>query len=140
MFQILFSHQLRRGLQHGLPRIPGRPSDVRNQVRELRIHRFSGIKILLENHVVSRNLNSPKVLKSSNRYLNKQEELRINRDRSFDRITFFQNLSVVLSKFVSKEKNRSCKYRHVLYVLSNSVLLKIFGFSKEWYSNKKMLI
>jgi hypothetical protein len=56
------------------------------------------------------------------------------RDRSFDRIMFFQNSSVVLSKFVSKEKKRLCEYRHVLYVLSNSVL------SKEWYSNKKMLI
>ena len=62
------------------------------------------------------------------------------RDRSFDRITFFRNSSVVLSKFVSKEKNRSCEYRHVSYVLSNSVLSKIFRFSKEWYSNKKMLI
>jgi hypothetical protein len=47
MFQILFPHQLRRGLQHGLPRIPGRSSDVRNQVRELRIHRFPGINIFL---------------------------------------------------------------------------------------------
>ena len=53
---------------------------------------------------------------------------------------FFQNSSVVLLKFVSKEKNRSFEYRHVLYVLLNSVLSKIFQFSKEWYSNKKMLI
>ena len=45
------------------------------------------------------------------------------RDRSFDRITFFRNSSVVLSKFVLKEKIRSFEYRPRLNVLSNDVLL-----------------
>jgi hypothetical protein len=59
----------------------------------------------------------------------------VNRSRSFDRITFFRNLSVVLSKFVSKEKFRSFEYRRRLNVLSKVVLLK---YSKERNSNEKM--
>ena len=58
-----------------------------------------------------------------------------NRARSFDRITFFRNSSVVLSKFVSKEKFCSFEYRRRLNVLSKVVLLK---YSKERNSNKKM--
>jgi hypothetical protein len=61
--------------------------------------------------------------------------LNVIRDRSFDRITFFWNLSVVLSKFVSKEKIRSFEYRPRLNVLSKVVLSK---YSKERYSKKKM--
>jgi hypothetical protein len=57
----------------------------------------------------------------------------LTRDRSFDRIAFFRNLSVVLSKFVSKEKFRLFEYRHVLYVLSNFVLSN----SKERNSKEK---
>ncbi len=71
---------------------------------------------------------------------NSVQSANCDRDRSFDRITFFRNLSVVLSKFVSKEKKRSFEYRHVSYILLNYVFSKIFRFSKEWYSNKKMLI
>ncbi len=48
----------------------------------------------------------------------------LKRDRSFDRITFFQNSSVVLSKFVLKEKIHSFEYRPRLNVLSNDVLSK----------------
>ncbi len=44
------------------------------------------------------------------------------RDRSFDRITFLRNSSVVLSKFFSKEKICSFEYRPRLNVLLNDVL------------------
>ena len=64
----------------------------------------------------------------------------LSRDRSFDRITFFQNLSVVLSKFVSKEKIHSFEFRPICGFLSNIVCSKIFKFSKECYSKEKMLI
>jgi hypothetical protein len=47
----------------------------------------------------------------------------IHRDRSFDRITFLRNSSVVLSKIVSKEKISSFEYRPRLNVLSNDFLL-----------------
>ncbi len=60
--------------------------------------------------------------------------LNVIRDRSFDRITFFWNLSVALLKFVSKEKIHSFKYRPRLIVLSNYVLLK---FERTKFEGKK---
>ncbi len=68
------------------------------------------------------------------RFLNKILRT-LERARLFDRITFFRNSSVVLSKFVSKEKFRSFEYRRRLNVLSKVVLSK---YSKERNSNKKM--
>ncbi len=59
----------------------------------------------------------------------------ISRSRSFDRITFFRNSSVVLSKFVSKEKFRSFEYRRRLNVLSKVVLSK---FQRTKFERKKM--
>ncbi len=56
------------------------------------------------------------------------------RDRSFDRITFFRNSSVVLSKFVLKEKIRSFEYSSRLNVLSNDVLSK---FERTKFEGKK---
>jgi hypothetical protein len=76
-------------------------------------------KLLINEH-------SKNVTRTTPMFKLQEHNTRLNRDRSFDRITFFRNSSVVLSKFVSKEKNRSFEYRHVLYVLSNSVLSKIF--------------
>ena len=55
-----------------------------------------------------------------------ETDIQTIRDRSFDRITFFRNLSVVLSKFVSKEKICSFEYRPILIILSNSVLISFF--------------
>ena len=49
---------------------------------------------------------------------------RMYRARSFVRITFFRNSSVVLSKFVSKEKLRLFEWRPTLNVCSNDVLSK----------------
>ncbi len=57
-----------------------------------------------------------------------------NRDRLFDRITFFRNSSVVLSKFVLKEKIRFFEYRPRLFVLSNSVLS---NFERKKFEGKK---
>jgi hypothetical protein len=57
------------------------------------------------------------------------------RDRSFDRITFFQNSSVVLLKFVSIEKRRSFEFSVTFDVLSNDVLSK---FQKNKIPRKKM--
>ena len=62
---------------------------------------------------------------------------RFRRDRLFDRITFFRNSSVVLSKFVSKENNRSFKNRPRLNVLSNDVLSK-FRTNKIRRKKKKL--
>ncbi len=61
----------------------------------------------------------------------------MDRDRSFDQITFFRNLSVFLSKFVSKEKISFFEFRAICVFLSNVVCLKIFQFSKECYPKEK---
>ncbi len=57
-----------------------------------------------------------------------------HRDRLFDRITFFRNLSIVLSKFVSKEKICTFKYRPRLIVLLNTVLS---NFERMKFKGKK---
>ncbi len=59
---------------------------------------------------------------------------RFKRNRSFDRITFFQNLLVILLKFVSVEKTRSFKFSPPLNILSNDVLSQ---FRKNKIGRKK---